>query len=1044
MTTSSPLLADEGQGPSALASDVGRNSAVIAVATMVSRVTGLLRVVVTAAVLGPTYFGNVFQTTNLLPYVTYSVLAGSLMSALLVPPLVRAWDQGDSGQAARVAGGFLGTVLTAGLGLGVLATLAGPILSRPLVAAMRSEDHAAAARHVAFTLLIIVVPQVLLMAVAGVGVAAQNSRNHFALAAMAPTLENLGVITTLGLSGSMFGTGVEVESVTNSHLAFLVVGTTLSVGVHALAQWWGARRAGILIRPRVGWRDPEVRKILRLVPASIGTTAITAGRFLAASVVASRVQGGVVALQMALNFYNLPVAIGASPVGVAAMPTLARLAHGPSPRGFIEFYNRTLRLAWFLLLPAGAAFVVVANPIARAVAFGEMRSPGAIALIAVSLSALGLAVIGEGTLEITRRACYANRDARRPLSATIIRGCVAIIGFGIATQVDGRSALICIGLTFSVGDLVSAWWLDRQVRRSSGQANPLAIMRSFLRLGLVSSVMAPLALVAARLTSTLVPDGTLDSLSSVTVAAAIGMLSYVLIQRAVRSPELAELLAMIRSRGESSDDVSPVTTDRSFTTSRLLAYQEQRRTAGTALGVAAALYAAVAAAVAAGAIGALGGMTAVAVAFAGTGLIIVAARPELAAYTYVACLPFLAGIPRGHLVPFLRPTEILQLYLTFGLLLRVAVFLLDGRRLALTWTKIDVAFVLFATAGSVVPIAWMLVRGLPVTRDDLLSTIPIWKYYGLYVMIRMAVRTASQVRNCLIITVAVALVTGIVATFQALNLFWAPEMLALAWADEGKTAVDLVDGRGSGFLGSPIATVTFVVYNLAVTLSIWIKDQATRAWTTPSAVVLVVCAFGVGQITGIAALAIVVMSVGRTTGRLREMLRSTVILAPVAVALVWPVVDNRLNETYGSTRIPQSWVVRWDNLTTFYWPHLGGLHWMLGVRPDSIIEAPETWRDVIYLESGYTWLLWVGGIPLLVAFIYFEWTSLRALHAVTQRADAIGCAAVAATAALIAIATLATIDMHITTRGEADIAYVLLGLSFCGPTTATQTRGVLL
>lgn len=76
--------------------------------TLVSRLVGLLRLLTVAAVLGPTYFGNVFQAANLVPNLTYEFLTGALFTSLLVPSLVRHVDDGDAGALARTAGGSWG------------------------------------------------------------------------------------------------------------------------------------------------------------------------------------------------------------------------------------------------------------------------------------------------------------------------------------------------------------------------------------------------------------------------------------------------------------------------------------------------------------------------------------------------------------------------------------------------------------------------------------------------------------------------------------------------------------------------------------------------------------------------------------------------------------------------------------------------------------------------------------------------------------------------------------------------------------------------
>ena len=67
---------------------VARNSATVAAWTLVSRVTGLLRVVVIGAVLGPTWLANSFLATNTVPSLTYSVVAGPVLALVVVPALV--------------------------------------------------------------------------------------------------------------------------------------------------------------------------------------------------------------------------------------------------------------------------------------------------------------------------------------------------------------------------------------------------------------------------------------------------------------------------------------------------------------------------------------------------------------------------------------------------------------------------------------------------------------------------------------------------------------------------------------------------------------------------------------------------------------------------------------------------------------------------------------------------------------------------------------------------------------------------------------------
>ena len=123
-------------------------------------------------------------------------------------------------------------------------------------------------------------------------------------------------------------------------------------------------------------------------------------------------------------------------------------------------------------------------------------------------------------------------------------------------------------------------------------------------------------------------------------------------------------------------------------------------------------------------------------------------------------------------------------------------------------------------------------------------------------------------------------------------------------------------------------------------------------------------------------------------------------------------------------------MVRWSNVTTLYLPRLAGFRWVFGVRPDTTLIPPETWRDIVYLESGYLWLFYVGGIPLVLTFLWFLRRGFEHTKTViARRHDDIGVAAVATRGALWCLAFLSILDPHLTMRGGADLFFCLLGLS---------------
>src|SRR5215831_19221616 len=342
------------------AASAAGDSMIVAAWTIVSRFTGLIRFAVVGAVLGPTFFGNTYQFTNSLPnLVYYGFLAGSLFSGLLVPSLVRHIGAGDHAASRRVAGGFLGMTLVALVVIAPGAILLGPLVLR--FAALGGAPAMAAAQEQTGRLLIIMfVPQIFCYGLVGTATAVMNSRQRFALAAGAPAVENLGTIAVLVLTAVIYGTGAAIADIPPGELLLLGLGSTAAVAVHGALQWWGARRAGVLLVPGPGWRDPEVRAIVRRALPSLAQVGLLALQVLTLLVVANRLPGGVVAFQIALNFYYLAIAVGATPVALSLLPRLARMHLAGDVAAFRDTLVRGLALGFFITIPASVGYLALA------------------------------------------------------------------------------------------------------------------------------------------------------------------------------------------------------------------------------------------------------------------------------------------------------------------------------------------------------------------------------------------------------------------------------------------------------------------------------------------------------------------------------------------------------------------------------------------------------------------------------------------------------------------------------------------------------------
>jgi putative peptidoglycan lipid II flippase len=335
----------------------------------------------------------------------------------------------------------------------------------------------------------------------------------------------------------LFGTGTSLEQVSSGEVLLLGLGATGAVGLHAAAQWLGAWRAGVVLRPRAGWRDPEVMEVIRRTLPSLGQAGLAALQLLVVLIAANRVPGGVVAFQLALNFYFLPMALGATPVALSLLPRLSRLDGDKDASLFRDILVRGVAFAFFLAIPAAVGYVTLAVPLAEAVSVGRMGSTFGVTMIAAALATLAPGLLGETAFLIMTYACYSRRDTRSPLRSMVVQvgTCLCLIAWALTLQ--GTALLAALGLAFSVGNLLGAWHLARQLQRTLRPGRE-RLAPSLARTAVSAALMAGPAWMAAAAARHVV-DGWLGSLVGVLAATVLGGAVFLGSQALMHTPELA-------------------------------------------------------------------------------------------------------------------------------------------------------------------------------------------------------------------------------------------------------------------------------------------------------------------------------------------------------------------------------------------------------------------------------------------------------------------------------------------------------------------------
>jgi hypothetical protein len=409
-------------------------------------------------------------------------------------------------------------------------------------------------------------------------------------------------------------------------------------------------------------------------------------------------------------------------------------------------------------------------------------------------------------------------------------------------------------------------------------------------------------------------------------------------------------------------------------------------------------------------------------------------HPPLATYLILGITPVIAGMNRGSVVPVLRPSEALTALAALGLLLR------GGRvaRLRPRLRSIDAVLITLAAAGSVIPLLWMLARGQQPTSDDLLYCLQLWKCYAIFAMVRASIRTEQQVMRAVWVALFSAAAVALVAVPQSLLLFGIPDFLASHYGiAEGLDFAS--DARGTSTLSSSLGVGDLMAISLAMSLALLLRGHARKKLLVALSVTFFFGTVAAGQFSGYIAFVVMLGVVAYLVGGLGRYVVATFPVGIVAFVALWPVIGKRLSGFQSESGLPSSWVGRLDNLKTFFWPKLGDFNWVLGVRPAGRVPAPETWRDWVYIESGWTWLLWTGGVVFLAAFLWFMWAAMRiALRAARRGAGAIGVAGTGLAASLSVIFVLMAFDPHLTLRAISELTFALLAMSLLAERAAGQ------
>lgn len=475
---------------------LSRDSAAMAIGTVLSRLTGFGRVLALLYVLGAGRLADSYTLANTVPNALYDLVLGGVLSATLIPVFVDqlatredddAWDAISA--VVTVAVGVL-AVMT------IVFAVAAPWIIR-LYTVINHTPSAADERAVATYLLRLFSPQILLLGVIALTAAALNARRSFRTPMFTPIANNLFTIAVILVFPHIART-VRLASLRHDHraLLFLGLGTTAGYLVQVVLQVPALRRAGVRLHGVWRPRADAVRRVVRLSGWTAGVVITNQIAFAISLVLVGGHDGGVVAFTTAYMFFQLPYAIFAVSVSTALLPELATTWSQGRTAEFRERLSLGLRTTIAFLVPSAVGYVLLAAPVIVLVAQHGLVTPHAARTIGTALAYFAIGLPGFSAYLFLMKAYQAMQDTRSMFAVYLAENAINVV---LALALYPTMGVNGVVLAFSLAYSIAAFGAFADLRRRLGRLDGGSIAASSLRVCIASALLATAVLGARRL-----------------------------------------------------------------------------------------------------------------------------------------------------------------------------------------------------------------------------------------------------------------------------------------------------------------------------------------------------------------------------------------------------------------------------------------------------------------------------------------------------------------------------------------------------------------
>jgi putative peptidoglycan lipid II flippase len=479
--------------------DLFRASGIMALGTIISRITGFARGILVVAVLGTTLLADTYNVANTMPNILYNLLVGGALTAIFIPQLVRSFDHADGGDdfASRL-------ITTISLILLVLVSL-GMFFAPALVRLYAPEFFTVGfetEKDIAIAFTRYCLPQIFFLGLFTMLGQVANARGSFGPLMWAPIANNLVGIVLFG-GFLIFYPGINLSSITDFQIALLGWGTTFSVVVQALVLVPVIKKLGISIKPRLGvsglgksftlagWTLVYVliSQLGYLVTVNVATSA-------AVRSAQANIETGVGYTPYTYAYFVmlLPYSIVTISIITAILPHISKLALDGKREEVKAQLVRAIRLVGVITVPSAVAFLLFGPLITQSIFIGISNDDSR--YIGYVLSALSFGLVAFSINLILIRGFNAFEDTRTQVISILVINIFSVaMSYFFLFFVKTQWVTIGLGVAFSVSYIIGLFVTLRLLKKHTGRLALSEFIGQHFRL-LIASLLAMLPLFA--------------------------------------------------------------------------------------------------------------------------------------------------------------------------------------------------------------------------------------------------------------------------------------------------------------------------------------------------------------------------------------------------------------------------------------------------------------------------------------------------------------------------------------------------------------------